>query len=83
MGWIKSVNTGPGRAGALMWRMLPLIIICTLTHPIVGIDVNDSSKTVKLNKYDRIQILQIKGPETIIYTQQGFYKVQSNKLLCR
>ena len=65
-----------------MWKMLPLALLCTLTHPSVFVDLQ-TNNIVTFDKGTRIQIIHIKGDETIVYSKRGYFLIKSDKLECR
>ena len=81
MGRREIINARNRGEGALM-KMLPMILICTLTHPVIATDLQRNEQ-VKLAKDDRVQVIQVKGPETVVYTMGGYYQIKSDELMCR
>lgn len=65
-----------------MWKMLPLVLICTLTQSAAFVDLQTNKVSV-LEKGERVQIIHVKGDETIIWKGKGYYLIKSDKLLCR
>lgn len=65
-----------------MWRGLPLVLVCTLTQPVVFTDIQ-TDKAVPFEVGRRIQIIHIKGDETIVCVNNNYYVVKSDKLVCR
>lgn len=65
-----------------MWKMLPLILFCTLTQPTVFQDIV-TGQLMTLNKYDRVQVIEIKTDKTLVYRHGVYYRIDSNKLHCK
>lgn len=65
-----------------MWKMLPLVVLCALTQPTMMLDMQ-TDEEVRFERYERVQIIQVRGDRTIVYSRNGYYQIKSDLLLCR
>lgn len=64
------------------WKMLPLVMLCTLTQPAIMLDLQND-KEIRFDKGARVQIIQVKSARTIVYCSGGYYEVDSKRLFCK
>ena len=65
-----------------MWKMLPLIMFCSLSQPAVFQDIV-TGQLMTLQKYERVQIIEVRADQTLVYKNGVYYRINSNKLYCR
>lgn len=65
-----------------MWKMLPLILFCSLTQPTVFVHAG-TGEVVILGKHERVQIIEVRRETTTVYRGGHYYQINSNKLFCR
>lgn len=63
-------------------RSAVILFLCVLTRPAVFMDIQTNSLTT-LDRYSRVQIVSVRGDKTLVYVQDRYLQIDTDKLLCR
>lgn len=65
-----------------MKKTLIIALFCYLTQSAVCYDLL-TKEEVTFDKHTRIQVIAVKGNETIFYHHPSYYQIESDRLMCR